>query len=175
MTMKIKSLFSVSIATVCTLVLGMNVAQANPKLETVTEDGEVWPSFMMPGGGIPISFPPEAPYMYPTYLNYDSKTFILGVNQNTNIRTNSVLTDKFTIAPFRDYTGDGVQNLDDIPGHQKQYNQALAAWIAKVQGCLADRPNMFRVVGEDIKVPITVNGQAGKIFLNANKKPVCPG
>jgi hypothetical protein len=44
-----------------------------------------------------------------------------------------------------------------------------------VQGCLADRPNMFRVVGEDTKVPIKVNGQAGKIFLNANKKPVCPG
>ncbi len=169
-----KGWFSVSLAPVAVLVLGTQMAQANPKLETVTEEGEVSPSLMMPGGGIPISFPPEAPYMYPANLNYESGTFILGVNQNTNIRSNSVLTDKFTIAPFRDYTGDGVQNLDDIPAHQRQYNQALAGWLARVQACLAERPNMFRLVGEDTKVPVKINGQAGKIFLNANKKPVCP-
>lgn len=170
----IKSFVSVSLATACTVLLGMGVAHASPKLETVTEEGEVSPSFMMPGGGIPISFPPEAPYMYPANLNYETRTFILGVNQNTAIRTNTVLTDRFTITPFRDYTGDGVQNLDDLPAHQKQYNQALAGWVSRVQACLADRPNMFRVVGENTKVPIKVNGQAGKIFLNANKKPVCP-
>ncbi|MEN9274886.1 MAG: hypothetical protein Q6J44_08720, partial [Gloeomargarita sp. DG02_4_bins_56] len=28
------------------------------------------------------------------------------------------VTDQFKIPPFRDYTGDGVQNLDDIPAHQ---------------------------------------------------------
>ncbi|WP_448380275.1 hypothetical protein [Gloeomargarita sp.] len=169
-----KGWFSVSLATAAVLVLGTQMAQANPKLETVTEEGEVSPSLMMPGGGIPISFPPEAPYMYPANLNYESGTFILGINQNTNIRSNSVLTDKFTIAPFRDYTGDGVQNLDDIPAHQRQYNQALAGWIARVQACLAERPNMFRVVGEGTRVPVNIDGKAGKIFLNANKKPVCP-
>ena len=172
--MYIKGLCSVSLATVTALVLGAQVAQANPKLETVTEEGEVAPSFMMPGGGIPISFPPEAPYMYPANLNYESGTFILGINQDTKIRTNSVLTDAFRIAPFRDYTGDGVQNLDDIPAHQRQYNQALATWVGQVQSCLAERPNMFRVVGEDTKVPVKIDGKAGRIFLNANKKPVCP-
>ncbi|MEN9207448.1 MAG: hypothetical protein Q6L50_10355 [Gloeomargarita sp. GMQP_bins_120] len=172
--MEIKSWFSVSLATACAWVLGAGIAQATPKLGTVTEEGEVSPSFLMPGGGIPISFPPEAPYMYPANLNYDAGYFRLGVNQNAAIRTNSVLTDKFTPAPFRDYTGDGVQNLDDLPAHQRQYNQALAGWVSRVQACLAERPNMFRVVGEDTKVPITISGQGGKIVLNANNRPVCP-
>ncbi|MEN9217209.1 MAG: hypothetical protein Q6K90_07790, partial [Gloeomargarita sp. HHBFW_bins_162] len=38
------------------------------------------------------------------------------------------ITDQFKIPPFRDYTGDGVQNLDDIPAHQKGYNDLLKQW-----------------------------------------------
>ncbi|MEN9208601.1 MAG: hypothetical protein Q6L50_04310 [Gloeomargarita sp. GMQP_bins_120] len=44
------------------------------------------------------------------------------------------ITDQFRIPPFRDYTGDGVQNLDDLPAHQKAYNEQLRQWAARVNG-----------------------------------------
>ncbi|MCS7030377.1 MAG: hypothetical protein NZL92_02445 [Gloeomargarita sp. SKYG116] len=44
------------------------------------------------------------------------------------------ITDQFKIPPFRDYTGDGVQNLDDIPAHQKNYNEQLRQWAGRISG-----------------------------------------
>lgn len=46
------------------------------------------------------------------------------------------ITDQFKIPPFRDYTGDGIQNLDDIPAHQKNYNDLLKQWAARISGLL---------------------------------------
>ncbi|WP_157776180.1 hypothetical protein [Gloeomargarita lithophora] len=48
--------------------------------------------------------------------------------------SNTPITDQFKIPPFRDYTGDGVQNLDDIPAHQKNYNDLLKKWAARISG-----------------------------------------
>ena len=48
--------------------------------------------------------------------------------------SNTPITDQFRIPPFRDYTGDGVQNLDDIPAHQKNYNNLLKQWAARISG-----------------------------------------
>lgn len=147
-------------------------AQSKPaavKLETPAADGEPWPSWMM-SPGAKLSFPPKAPYAYPFYFTLP---FELGITQKADIKTNTVITDGFKIVPFRDFTGDGVANLDDIPPFQRQYSQALDTWIASVKKCRAQRPNMYRVVGEE-KVPVVINGDPGTIFLNANNKPVCP-
>ncbi len=46
------------------------------------------------------------------------------------------ITDQFKIPPFRDYTGDGVQNLDDIPAHRKNYNDLLKQWAARISGMI---------------------------------------
>ncbi len=50
--------------------------------------------------------------------------------------SNTPITDQFKIPPFRDYTGDGIQNLDDIPAHQKNYNDLLKQWAARISGLL---------------------------------------
>ncbi|MCS6782294.1 MAG: hypothetical protein RMI89_01510 [Gloeomargarita sp. SKYBB_i_bin120] len=49
-------------------------------------------------------------------------------------RSTTPITDQFKIPPFRDYTGDGVQNLDDIPQHQKNYNDLLRQWASRMSG-----------------------------------------
>ena len=48
--------------------------------------------------------------------------------------SNTPITDQFRIPSFRDYTGDGVQNLDDLPAHQKNYNDLLKKWAARISG-----------------------------------------
>ncbi len=48
--------------------------------------------------------------------------------------SNTPITDQFRVPPFRDYTGDGVQNLDDLPAHQKNYNDLLKKWAARISG-----------------------------------------
>jgi len=48
--------------------------------------------------------------------------------------SNTPITDQFRIPSFRDYTGDGVQNLDDLPAHPKNYNDLLKKWAARISG-----------------------------------------
>jgi hypothetical protein len=137
-----------------------------PKLHTTTAEDES----ITTKAGKEVFIPKTPPPLFPKNftLPWDIK-----VSTNTTITTDYPITDTFQIAPFKDYTGDGRQNLDDLPPHQQDYSQNLAGWIDKVKTCMNEKPNLYRIASDGTQIPVTINKVTGKVFLNGNKKSVC--
>ncbi|APB33290.1 hypothetical protein GlitD10_0972 [Gloeomargarita lithophora Alchichica-D10] len=182
--MRPQMLLSLSVAgTVLAAAMAPASAQPAPKLydppvmTTTAAKSEAWPPFTKPflwrQPNTTIQFPKPSYYEHPFAIERSMEPFKIGIKKTTGTSATPV-TDKFRIPPFRDYTGDGVQNLDDIPAHQKNYNDLLKKWASTISTCSKQRGVMFRQVGKE-QVPIQINGDPGKVQLNANNIPVCPG
>ncbi|MCS7291641.1 MAG: hypothetical protein RMI89_01515 [Gloeomargarita sp. SKYBB_i_bin120] len=158
-------------------------AQSAPKLydppvmTTPAAKAEPWPPFTGPAmtgkPGTLIQFPKPSYYEHPIGLERSIEPFRIGIKRTTGTSATPV-TDKFRPTPLRDYTGDGVQNLDDIPQHQRTFTEQLRKWATSIGSCARQRGVMFRLVGRE-EVPIQINGDPGRVQLNANNVPVCPG
>ncbi|MCS7030376.1 MAG: hypothetical protein NZL92_02440 [Gloeomargarita sp. SKYG116] len=182
--MRPQTLLSLSVAgTVLAAAMAPASAQPAPRLyeppvmTTPAAKAEPWPPFTGPfrlrKPDTLIQFPKPAYYEHPFALERSIEPFRIGIRRTTGTSASPV-TDKFRPAPFRDYTGDGVQNLDDVPAHQKAFNEQLRKWATSIGSCAKQRGAMFRFVGKE-EVPIQINGDPGRIQLNANNVPVCPG
>ncbi|WP_156120601.1 hypothetical protein [Neosynechococcus sphagnicola] len=95
------------------------------------------------------------------------------VSSNATITSDTPITDTFKIVSFADYTRDGKMNLDDLPPFQEQYSKSILAWVEQMRECVAQKPNLYRIAEDGTQIPVTINKVTGKIFLNANKTPVC--
>ncbi|MEN9249162.1 MAG: hypothetical protein Q6K95_03065 [Gloeomargarita sp. GXS_bins_116] len=148
-----------------------------PVMTTPAAKAEPWPPFTGPAmRGKPdelIQFPKPSYYEHPFAIERSMEPFRIGIRRTTGTSATPV-TDKFKPTPFRDYTGDGVQNLDDIPQHQRTFTEQLRKWGTSISTCARQRGAMFRLVGRE-EVPIQINGDPGRIQLNANNVPICPG
>jgi hypothetical protein len=176
--------FSLSV-TGTVLVAAMTPANAQPApklydppvMTTTAAKAEAWPPFTKPflwsQPKTTIQFPKPSYYEHPLAIERSMEPFRIGIKKTTGTSATPV-SDKFRIPPFRDYTGDGVQNLDDLPGHQRNFTDQLKKWASTISSCSKQRGVMFRLVGRE-EVPIEINGDPGKVQLNANNVPVCPG
>jgi hypothetical protein len=176
--------FSLSVTgTVLVAAMTPAYAQPAPKLydppvmTTTAAKAEAWPPFTKPflwsQPKTTIQFPKPSYYEHPLAIERSMEPFRIGIKKTTGTSATPV-SDKFRIPPFRDYTGDGVQNLDDLPGHQRNFTDQLKKWASTISSCSKQRGVMFRLVGRE-EVPIEINGDPGKVQLNANNVPVCPG
>jgi hypothetical protein len=127
------------------------LSQAEPAtLQTKTAESE---SVTKPAGtSVEI---PKVPA--PIFAKYLTLPWDIKMSVSESITSNSPITDKSSYA-------------NTTP---EQYSQLITAWVEQISTCSKEKPNLYRVVEEETKIPVTINKITGKIFLNANKKPVC--
>lgn len=98
--------------------------------------------------GIPSVSLPEPLPIRPAYFTLP---IVTKVAQDSSATSTTPISDR--------YTGKANWNLE--------------AWLAGVRGCMAAKPKLVRVVGEQ-SVPFMLNGEEGTIMVNSENRAVCP-